>query len=503
MKQNLNLAQIFNNNMVLQREVEIPIWGKAQSDSQITVEFCSISRTSEVTNGEWLVKLPPFKAGGPYEMKITDGKDEIILSDILVGEVWIAGGQSNMELLLEDSMEGKDEIPVADFGNIRYFEVPKLPYETAALEFPNKYSDHAEWKLCNPENAGNFSAVAFHFAKNIQKSLDVPIGIIGCNLGGSSASCWMNEKYLLEDMDVKTYFNEYNEIVSTQDPKEYEEKHTKFEVLEVEIKKLLKQVEKGECTIDKVDEVFKGFEVPIGPKFMWRPMGLYYNMIKNIIPYAAKGVIFYQGESDERKPRIYSKLFSKMIGNWREDWNNNEMPFLFVQISSFGCYGNPDGEDWAVLREQQAIVEKIVPNTAMAVSLDYGNEFDIHPKEKKPIGDRLGILARAKIYGENIEYSGPVYKNHRIEGNKVIITFEHLGKGLCVKGENLKGFTICEKTKKFIKAKAEIKGDTVEVYSDDISTPVAVRYGFANYVEVNLYNKDGLPARTFRTDIYS
>lgn len=515
MGNNLKLAEIFNDHMVLQRGVEVPIWGSAASKSLITVEFLGVKRITETVNGKWSVKLPPMEAGGPYKMRISDGKNEIVLNDILIGEVWIAGGQSNMQFPLSDSKDADTEIPFADFPLIRYYDVPKMIYETEPLECPEKYSERPEWKICTPQNAGKFSAVAYYFAKDLQKALGVPIGIIGCNYGATSASHWMNEKYLSQDPDVKSYLDEYNEIIACLDPEEYKSRFKKLEMMWEQVQSYNKKLDRIDLIEDinlqrtiiaEVWDFLDKLPSIVGPKY---PIsGCYYNMLRKIIPYAVKGVIFYQGESDDHKPRIYSKLFSKMIQNWRDDWGNKQMPFLFVQLPSFGCIGSPDGELWALMREQQSIVEKTVPNTAMAISIDCGEENNPHPRNKKPIGERLALLARAKVYGEDIECSGPVYRKMKIDKNKVILSFDHIGKGFIAKGGPLKGFKICTgrtcgREKKFVDAKAEIKGDIIEVYSDEVTVPFAVRYAWANYPEANLYNKDGLPAAPFRTDIYS
>lgn len=467
--------------MVLQRDVEIPVWGKADSGSQIKVEFGGFSKVTQAINGGWLVKLPPMAAGGSFEMKITCGRNEVILKDILIGEVWIASGQSNMGMPLGDV----EEISAADYPELRYYKVPEIHYETAPMEYPEKYSEESEWKICTPENAAGFSAVAYYFAQNTHKFLEVPFGIIDCSLGGASASCFVSEKYLAQDPDLKIYLDEYNKAMETLDLEEYEEEHRKWET-------------SGPGPLPEPPYI-PPFE-KLGPKSMLRPASVYHNMLKKIIPYAVRGVIFYQGETDASlgKAHLYSKLFGKLIQNWRDDWGNNQMPFLYVQLPQFCAFYK---DSWAILREQQEIVKKTIPDTALTVAFDCGDQKDVHLTNKKTIGERLALLARAKVYGEDIEYSGPIFQGMQVEGNKIILTFDHIGRGLTVKGDILKGFRICGSNKLFIDAKAEIKGDTVEVYGEQVAAPTAVRYAWVDFGECNLYNRDGLPARPFRTDI--
>ncbi len=507
MKNSFKLASIFTDHMVLQRDAVIPVWGTAQDGETIGIEFLGAAYETKAHEGKWHLHLSPVNAGGPYEMKVTNGDGEHILKDILVGEVWVAGGQSNMQMTLNESLNGRAEAALADDGNIRYYDVPRIAAEEDA---ETAAQQEASWRSCTPETAGLFSAVAYYFAKKLSKSLDIPIGIIGCNMGGTSASCWMSEKYLASDEDTKAYLDEYNDYISKHSEEECaiqtEEFNRRFE-------EYLKKADVYKAAHPAAGETEMSrnagdvpWPPPMSKKSFLRPSGLYHNMVRKIAPYGIKGVIFYQGESDEHKAGSYGKLFRKMMENWRDDWNNPSLPFLFTQITYYGRGEDPEnnvetkGEEWAVTREQQLLTSMQDPHTAMAVITDCGEKDNIHPLDKCTVGQRLALLAEAKIYGLDVPCQGPAYREMRISGDTATLYFDHAEKGLTAKGEELKGFKVCGEDKRFVTANARIKGNTVEVSGEGIEAPVAVRYGFANYSCANLFNMDGLPASPFRTD---
>jgi sialate O-acetylesterase len=496
MNHNFQLASVFSDHMVLQRDREIKVWGKATEGSQISVEFCGQRRTTKTSQGEWSVGLDPHPAGGPFSLKVTNGAEEILLKDIMVGEVWVAGGQSNMEMVLRNTIHWNDELSLSDYGTVRYYDVPRVTDETAV--FPEQV-----WQITTPENVGDFSAVAFYFAKDIFKYLKVPVGIINCNWGGTSAACWMSEKYLLGDDETRIYYDEYHDLIANQDPAVYESEFRQYnqQIVEYSVKKARIPIDPRQTSeyLAAVNAITYPWPPPMGPKCFLRPCGIYKTMLRKVIPYSIRGVIWYQGETDASRPLMYHKLFGNLIRNWREDWLDPEMPFFFVQLPAYAG-DNPDGEEWPLLREQQFIVSQSVPNTGMAVSVDYGDKDNIHPIIKKPIGERLALLARNKIYGEDIESSGPVYIQKKAKGNRLVLYFDHVGQGLTAEGGPLKGFQTSGPDGVFVDATAEINGDTVEVHHETVADPREVRYLWANYAEGNLYNKNGLPASPFRTD---
>ena len=523
METKFSVAKIFSNNMVLQRDVAIPVWGNAEPGDKITVCLDRQEKTATAGNdSKWMITLDPIPAScEPRKMtissSISQSPDHQIpqslnhqisqslnhqILNILVGEVWIAGGQSNMQFALSDTEDAKEVISKADHPGIRCYQVPQIPYVGADLENPSAYPAKPEWNVCTPENAGKYPAVAYHFAERIHKALKVPVGIVSCSWGGTSASSWMSEKYLSSDKDIKVYLDEYQTLIAGIDMEKYESDRIAYSAAVERFVKIKEKAISENVAGTALNELLGPYPwpPPAGPKNFQTPCGLYHTMVEKIVPYAVKGVIFYQGESDVDKGALYEKLFGRMIQNWRDDWKNPNMPFLFTQITTYGCDGKPDNDDWAILREQQLFASRNIPNTAMAVSIDCGDMIDIHPKNKRPLGERLSLLARAKVYGQDIECSGPGFREMKLKGDKALLYFDHVGKGLMAKGGALKGFKVCGADKVFVDARAEIKGDTVEVSSSGMKAPKTVRYGWANYSEINLFNKDGLPASPFRTD---
>ena len=495
MNHNFQLAPIFSDHMVLQRDKPIKVWGTANEDCPISVEFCGRRETTRAGEGKWSVVLDPLPAGGPYEMKVMGGDAEIRLTDVLVGEVWLAGGQSNMEMIIQNTIHGNEAKSLANDCTIRYYDAPRIAYETESHE-------ERVWQVTTPENVEYFSSVAFYFAVNISKQLKVPVGIINCDWGGTSASCWMSEAYLLADDATRIYYDEYQNIIAGQDPEFYE---TEYEAYQQQVREYAAKKDgigidprNTEDYLAAVNAIIYPWPPPMGPKCFLRPCGLYHSMIQRIVPYSLRGVIWYQGETDAGRPLIYGKLFGNLIRNWREDWQDPDMPFLFIQLPGYAL-DNPEGEEWALLREQQFLVSKSVHNTGMVVSYDCGDKDNLHPTLKKPIGERLALLARAKIYGQELEFSGPVFSHHEVQGNRIVLYFDHVGQGLTARGGLLQGFQICGADGIFINARAEIKDNCVEVYHESLTGPREARYLWANYVEGNLYNQGGLPAMPFRT----
>jgi len=446
----LRLPKVIGSGMVLQREMEVPIWGWAAPLQKVTVRLVpsepgspqAVKLTgSEQTatadaNGKWMVKLPAMKAGGPHKMTITAaGKAETIeLTDILVGEVWVCSGQSNMEWAVSNSYHSKTEIPAANYPQIRLFHVPKVAQAQPADDV------NASWKACTPQTVPGFSAVGYFFGREIHKELKVPVGLINASWGGSAIQPWTPaEGYALVPAFVE------GKIKNTGEP------------------------------------------------------GMYNGMIHPLIPFAVRGALWYQGESNMGGAPTYCERMKALILGWRKVWGQGEFPFYFVQLAPFAGHR---GDLLPIMWEQQT--ETLgVPNTGMAVITDLvDNVHDIHPKNKVDVGKRLALWAMAKTYGrKDLVYSGPLYKSMSVRGNKIIISFDHVGGGLVSRdGKPLTWFTIAGKDRTFVEAKAEIVGNTVEVSSDKVGEPAAVRFGWGNIPLPNLMNKEGLPASPFRTD---
>jgi sialate O-acetylesterase len=459
--------------MVLQSNARIPVWGWADEGEEVTVEFRDQKVKAVAKNGKWMAQLRNLKPVGPNVLKVS-GKNTITLHDVLVGEVWIASGQSNMEWPLRASYEPASEIAKTENPMVRLYTVPKLK----ATQPTNNVD--ASWLECKPSTISNFSAVAYYFGRDLQKALGVPVGIIHTSWGGSPAEVWMSEDVLAANPEYK------RDILDA-----YAGQREKFEAALAKFDK------------DQAEAKAKGAAVTARrPSAPWRPTELYDGMIAPLLPYAIAGAIWYQGESNAGRAWQYRTLFADMIKNWRRDWRQGNFPFLAVQLAPFMAIKDQPGDStWAELREAQLLATKTLPNVGMAVITDVGDEKDIHPKKKEPVGARLALAARAIAYKHEVVYSGPIYKNMKVKDGQAVLSFEHVGSGLVAEGGELKGFAIAGEDRKWVWAKAEIQANNkVGVSSSEVPKPVAVRYGWADYPVVNLWNKEGLPASPFRTD---
>ena len=482
--QQLKLAELFNEGAVLQRNAKVSVWGKSSPSVKVSVSIQG-KTTETQTNGKgnWNVSLPALKAGGPFKMTVVSAKETLIINEIYVGEVWLAGGQSNMAFMLENSDNGKDEITKASNKNIRFVMVPYKAFEG------DKNRGDMNWRTATTENVSKMSAVAYFFAKDLQSKLNVPVGIICCYKGGSGAQTWTSRESLLSKPELAPYVENYDEYISKLGKEEYLALLDKYEV---DLKTYNDSIKAGGTAFKKPSE-------PMGEQNFNRPAGLYENMLKRIIPYSVQGAIWYQGEHNANRAKLYQSLFPVMIEQWRKDFNNLAMPFLFVQLPS---YEKADAENkpiWPELREAQLMTWQKVNNTGMAVTIDLGEKTNIHPTNKEPVGKRLSAIAFNKVYGIKTPYSGPLYKKFEIKADKAILSFDFIYDGLKSDSE-LMGFSICGADKIFEPAKAEIKDNQIIVWSESVSSPVAVRYGWENWTEANLKNKAGFMASPFRTD---
>lgn len=486
----IRLHAMFTDHMVLQREKAVPVWGTGSDGERVAVECRGQRVETVIQDGSWRLELPPMDAGGPFELKVSSEEQVIVVRDVLFGDVWLAGGQSNMEWSLVDAAEGPTELPQAAFEQLRYYQVPKIAYDDG-LEH------ETSWVVCTPENAKAFSAVAYFFAKRVIAETSVPIGIIGCNWGGTSASCWVNEEVLERDPALHVYLEEYQEKLR-------DFSWEAFEQQEAEYKAKVDAYNEGAARGVPAAELGDfPWPPPFSPRSFMRPNGLYHAMLRKAAPYALKGFLYYQGESDADKAHMYDRLMGSLIELWRSDWEDSELPFLFVQLPVFDNDGNPDGEQWPLLREAQWETARRVPGAWLAAAWEHGEKTDIHPRHKQPIGERLALLALEHVYGlDGVESSGPVWADMRVEEDAVVLRFDHVGaEGLRVRGGGeLQGFEICGPDRAYVAAEAEIRGDTVIVHSDGVREPIGVRYGWANYSEANMMGSGGLPVFPFRTD---
>lgn len=482
----LKLPAPFSDHMVLQQQAEVSVWGWAAKGTSVTVEGSWDGHQVIATAGEdgrWETKIATPKAGGPYSLKISDKNDSVQINDVLIGEVWVASGQSNMVFSLAGSKNGKKAVANANYPKIRYMEVERQVSETPQNDAPG-----SKWEALTPDNAGDYSAVAIYYALHLQKELNVPIGIMEAAWGGTAADNWTPEPVLKNDPKLTIAFDRYDEWM-----KDYPRDSIGYY---------------AELKAEENGIIFVKPEMPasifIKERPHRRPSALYNGMIHPLIKYNIKGVIWYQGETNRKWNTEYAHLFSSMIKGWREAWNRPDLPFYFAQLPRFG---GSHIEEVSKIMEAQLQVLHEVDHTGMAITIDVGDMHNIHPTEKKAVGDRLALWALAKTYNKKIStYSGPIFKNmEQGQNGDIKILFDHTGSGLMVKGSgNLQGFeavpfhpTGTEKRPQPLKAK--IDGNSVIVNTEGLARPFVLRYGWAEeMVNANLFNSEKLPASAFR-----
>jgi sialate O-acetylesterase len=479
-------AAIFGDHMVLQQGISVPVWGWADPGEQVTVSIAGQKQSATTgTDRKWMVRLTNLRASSdPIEMTIA-GRNTIRIVDVLVGEVWLGSGQSNMDFVVSGDMakypgqaqrfagvaNEAQEIAAANCPKIREFRVPlktsELPLEDVA----------GKWQVCTPETVPGFSAIAYFFSRDLQKAIKQPIGFITSAFGASCAQAWVSKEVLDSDTRLKPIMDAFAAQVATF--------------------KSAASAAADNPSPPADAAGGRGARGGRGSPFtnQHNPYVLWNAMIKPIQPYAIRGVLWYQGESITEGLELYPVVMEHVITSWRRQWGQGEFPFYFVQLAAQDANSNrPE------VREAQAEALK-VPNTAMAVAMDIGEKTNVHPKNKQDLCDRLARIARANVYGEKIEYYGPMYDSMQVEGQSIRIRFTHVGQGLVAKGGDLRWFQIAGADKNFVDAAAKIDGNTIVVSAPGVLAPAAVRYAWHRWPEgVNLYNADGLPAPQFRSD---
>jgi sialate O-acetylesterase len=468
----VTLPKIIGDHMVIQADQKAPIWGKAAPGECVTVKCCCDERKAVAdADGKWMVRLP------------ISGKDSTItIKDVLVGEVWVGSGQSNMQWTVKDSANAEKEIAEADYPKMRLFYV-----ERKSSQNP-QWDCNGEWQVCTPETVPMFSAVLYFFGRDLHKALNRPVGLIHTSWGGTPAESWTSRGALEANPALAHIVKRTEELLQ-----KYPEAKKDFDVKLADWQKQADQA--------KADgkEAPKRPNEPWGPDHPWCASGLYNAMINPLLPYGIKGAIWYQGESNADRAYQYRTLFPAMIKDWRKAWGQGNFPFYWVQLANFmEPVAEPEECAWAELREAQNMTLSL-PNTGTAVIIDIGEAKNIHPKNKQDVGKRLALNAMAQTYDMPVIFSGPMYKSVKFKDGKAVVKFKN-GLGLNAKGGEPRGFAIAGPDRKFYWAKAEIKNDKVIVWSEKVPNPVAVRYGWANNPPCNVYNGAGLPASPFRTD---
>ena len=488
----LGVHRLFSDHMVLQAAMPVPVWGQAPAGTGVTVSAAGAEAVAEADNhGSWKATLPEMPAGGPHTMTIrSDTGQQLQIKDVYVGEVWLASGQSNMAFRLGTAESADEAIPKADHPRMRFFKVPG-GFDTE----PGNTLDAGNWAVISPENAGNFSAAAYFFARRLQKELDVPVGIIQAAAGGSPAQAWTRYKALAANPALDQYVQELKQLEKdfplfrTNPRKQLEawrEQHHAWrrELHKFRRGKLEKRPARGNF-----------------PSAHRLPTVLYNAMIHPLVPYALRGALWYQAEANSNTGNvdIYDELFATMISDWRAVWGGREFPFLFVQLPDFEANR---GGAWVQMRDEQRRTLEKTRNTAMVTTLGLGDPDDIHPKRKEPIGECLAKAALVKAYGrKDLTWSGPLVRRAVKQGDAVRVSFRHVDGGLVAKDGSLTGFELSSDGRKFTAADARIAGDHVVVETGNIQNPVQIRYAWKMVPDANLFNEIGYPASPFVIDI--
>jgi len=542
----VHLPAIFGDHMVLQQSITLPIWGKADPGEKVEVNVVSSKGSATAgADGKWRLDLAPLKASNEPVTMTVAGHNTLTFSDVIIGDVWLCSGQSNMEFAITTESHAVEELPKADSPLIRLFIVSHrwgyAPLDNVGVGSSDK-SVEGHWKLCNAESLtkmggwGGFSAVAYYFGKEIHAATKQPVGLLQSAFGGKPIEAFISLEALKKESAFASYVTQHEKeqaaapalkAAAAADKAEYEAKLKAWNDHHGAAYKLaLEEWAKADAAARAAHAPPPPRPKPSEPMPTSLPDGnakpdtathLFNRMIHPLIPFGIKGAIWYQGENNAGRPWDYDKLMATMIGDWRTRWAQGDFPFLYVQIASFQTPAKePVQKDgWPVLRDMQLRTLK-VPNTGMAVAIDVGETNDIHPRDKFDVGHRLALAARRIAYGEDIEHSGPIYDHMQAEGDKIRIHFKH-ARGLKnaahpklyndIPAEaapaELRAFAIAGADKKWVPAKAVIDGETVVVSSDVVKEPVAVRYGWAKHPACHLYNAADLPASPFRTDDWS
>ena len=485
----ITLASVVGDHMVLQQGGPAPIWGKTTPDTKVrvTMDDRRITTRSD-ERGNWRVDLGPLRAGGPFDITVKAGKTEAVISDVLVGEVWVCSGQSNMQWTVSNSNNAEEEIKSANYPEMRLFTVTRKTSAEPLSEC------EGSWTACTPESVPEFSAVGYFFGRRVYKTLDVPVGLINTSWGGTPAEAWTSMPKLQSNPDFQPMLDRWKGIIDA------------YPQAQADYEKALGEWQKKADDAKAKGEPEPGDKPrpPMGPDHPHRVASLYNGMIQPLIPFGIRGAIWYQGESNAGRAYQYRSLFPAMIEDWRANWGQGEFPFLFVQLANF-MKRNPDANApsaWAELREAQDMTLGL-EDTGQAVIIDIGEADDIHPRNKQDVGSRLAQAAWEVAYDmEGAIWSGPVMQSMKTEGNAIRLAFDHANGGLMANGDTLKGFAVAGEDKVFHWADATIDGNSVVVSSPDVANPVAVRYGWGDNPYCNLYNVAGLPASPFRTDTW-
>ena len=498
----IKAAAVFSSNMVLQRGKNISVWGEADCDGTVRAEINGNCSETVAENGSWKLLLPPMQAGGPYVMTLSlDGKEFAQFDNVMIGEVWLCGGQSNMELELQNAKDGKEELAslTADMP-IRFYYTNKV----CSVDEAKEAEKHAGWGVCDKEGSRAWSAVGYHFAKKLSRELGVTVGLIGCNWGGTSGTNWIDTDHIRSCAETAPYMEEYDSLtkgITAEEQKrvydEYCEYDRKWNEKAAEYYKLGDQ-----CPPWSELEKILGKNLWPGPRNDFNPFSpgkMFESMLMRVCPYTLAGFLYYQGESDDHRPKSYYTLLTMLIRIWRERWGDDRLPFIMVQLPCHRYKNDPDFKNWPLIREAQMRTYLTVKNTGLAVALDCGEFNNIHPLDKKPVGERLCLQAEKLVYGMDVDADAPRFDSYTISGSVMTVNTVCAGKGLEAIGEELTGFELAGSDKVFFPARAELSGSSIMITSENVAKPLYARYAWSNYPEYSVCGENGLPLAPFRT----
>jgi len=488
-------APIFSDHMVLSRRKEIRVFGTAAEGTAITGTLAGNTVSTKACGGRFQLLFPPMEAGVDYTLSLTDGETSYTFSDVAIGDVFLAGGQSNMELELQNADEGKELIKTHNDPLLRSFYVPKMPH--LSEEFIRDERKHSGWKLCQPGQIQEVSAVAYFFALKVRKEQDVPVGIIGCNWGGISAACWVEKDVLAQTAAGKVYLDIYEEKAGDKTEEQYDRELEEYNKINEAWGKKVEALKKDDPQISWENIVKLAGDCPwpppMGMKSPYRPAGLVETMLKRVAPYNVTAFLFYQGEEDTARPEWYEMLLTTMVINWRKLFGDNSIPFLNVQLPVFKNFGEPDYTNWGDLRHQQWKVNENLRNSALAITIDLGELGNIHPTDKRTVGERLYQVGKPVVYGQIGESSIYATGKYPVEGGLLVT----LSGKVQVKGEALAFFEVAGPDGQYHKAEAQVNEDSILLSCDAVACPCKARYAHINYTTVNLFGENGLPLAPF------
>jgi sialate O-acetylesterase len=498
----IKLAQIFGNGMVLQRQKPIQIWGTAAAGSQITAKLgATVTASASIqSDGKWHLTLPSQEAARQLTLEITDGHDKLEFTDIAIGEVWVAGGQSNMEFQLEFDKDREHVINGPMNPDIKFFDVPMVSYEGQESEY--NYSQFGWWRSCTPEDLRYFSAVGYYFASDLQQTLDVPIGVVGCNWGGTPACAWADKEILTKGPGA-VWIDDYQAGLAQFD---VDEEASLFRAHRMNdrtdpfadplLYRLMRHGFSQQEEVELLPTLAQNVLPTMGALHPNRPGGLFETMVRRLAPYPVRGAIWYQGESDAPRAEVHREVLRAVIASWRNAWDDEDFVFLITQLAPYGESAFGNGDRFPEVRQQQALAAASIPSTWMASTSDAGSERDIHPKAKHPVGSRLALLARGHVYGEDVLCDAPELLSAQRTDDGVELLMDN-AEGLHWDGNTLPLEIVTPTGESIVPTDVSLQDKSV-IVKGDIPTGSCVSFAWSGYYQVGLRNAAGLPAVPFR-----